>query len=59
GGARRRGEMSRAGERFFKPLRQCIESIFDTFKGQLNLEQHGGRTIAGVCARESVNASWR
>jgi len=32
-------------------LRQVIESINDTFKGQLDLERHGGRTIAGVCAR--------
>ena len=29
------------------------ESIFDTFKGQLDLERHDGRTIAGVCARIS------
>ena len=35
----------------FKPLRQCVESIFDTFKGQLNMEQHGGRTVAGARAR--------
>ena len=47
----RKGEALRAGERFFKPLRQCVESIFDTFKGRLNREQHGGRTVAGVCAR--------
>ena len=47
----RKGEALRAGERFFKPLRQCVESIFDTFKGQLNLEQDGGRTVAGVCTR--------
>ena len=47
----RKGETPRRGERFFKPLRQAVESIFDTFKGQLMLEQHGGRTIAGVCAR--------
>jgi hypothetical protein len=26
----------------FKPLRQVIESINDTLKGQLDLEQHGG-----------------
>jgi hypothetical protein len=45
------GEKPRGGERFFKPLRQTVESIFDTLKGQLALEQHGGRTIAGVCAR--------
>ena len=38
-------------ERFFKPLRQIIESVNDTLKGQLDLEHHGGRTIAGVCTR--------
>lgn len=47
----RKGEQPRAGERFFKPLRQIIESVNDTLKGQLDLEHHGGRTIAGVCAR--------
>ncbi|WP_026555822.1 IS982 family transposase [Arthrobacter sp. 35W] len=47
----RRGEKPRAGARFFKPLRQVIESINDTLKGQLDLEQHGGRTPAGVAAR--------
>ena len=33
------------------PVRQRIESIFDTLKGQLSLEQHGGRTPAGVWIR--------
>jgi hypothetical protein len=47
----RKGEKPRPGARFFKPLRQVIESVNDTLKGQLDLEQHGGRTIAGVCAR--------
>lgn len=47
----RKGEKPRAGERFFKPLRQIIESVNDTLKGQLDLERHGGRTNAGVCAR--------
>jgi Transposase DDE domain len=47
----RAGETTRPGERFFKPLRQIIESINDTLKGQLDLERHGGRTIAGVCTR--------
>ncbi|MFT4188330.1 MAG: IS982 family transposase [Aeromicrobium sp.] len=47
----RRGEEPRPGQEFFKPLRQVIESVNDTFKGQLSLERHGGRTIAGVCAR--------
>ena len=32
----RKGERSRPGERFFKPLRQIIESINDTLKGQLD-----------------------
>ena len=47
----RKGEPERAGQRFFKPLRQLIESVNDTLKGQLDLERHGGRTPAGVCAR--------
>ena len=47
----RKGEPDRPGSRFFKPLRQIIESINDTFKGQLDLEAHGGRTPAGVFAR--------
>jgi DNA-binding transcriptional LysR family regulator len=47
----RKGEPPRPGERFFKPLRQIIESVNDTLKGQLDLERHGGRTIAGVCTR--------
>ncbi len=47
----RKGEQARPGARFFKPLRQIIESVNDTFKGQLDLERHGGRTINGVCAR--------
>ena len=47
----RKGEPARPGSQFLKPLRQVIESIFDTFKGQLDLEQHGGRTIAGVVVR--------
>ena len=47
----RKGEPERAGARFFKPLRQIIESVNDTLKGQLNLEAHGARTIAGVLVR--------
>jgi Transposase DDE domain len=47
----RKGERPRPGQRFFKPLRQVIESVNDTLKGQLDLERHGGRTIAGVCTR--------
>jgi hypothetical protein len=47
----RKGETERPGAHLFKPLRQVIESINDTLKGQLNLEQHGGRTKAGVITR--------
>jgi hypothetical protein len=47
----RKGEPERAGTRFFKPLRQVIESINQTFKGQLDLERHGGRTPTGVIVR--------
>ena len=39
------------GTRFFKPLRQIIESVNDTFKGQLDLERHGGHTPPGVMTR--------
>ncbi|MBB6347424.1 hypothetical protein FHU36_003969 [Nonomuraea muscovyensis] len=47
----RRGEPERAGAHLFKPLRQTIESINQTFKSQLDLERHGGRTPAGVIIR--------
>jgi hypothetical protein len=47
----RAGEPPRPGARFFRPLRQTIESIFDTAKGQLDLEGHGGHTITGVVVR--------
>jgi hypothetical protein len=47
----RKGEPDRPGTQFFKPLRQIIESINDTLKGQLNLEAHGARTITGVLTR--------
>jgi hypothetical protein len=45
----RRDEPARFGT--LRPVRQWIESIIDTLKGQLGLEQHGGRTLAGVHAR--------
>ncbi len=47
----RKGEPERAGAHLFKPLRQVIESINQTFKGQLDLERHGGHTPAGVIVR--------
>ena len=48
---RRKGERPRSSQRFLRPLRQIIESVNDTLKGQLDLEGHGGRTPAGVCSR--------
>jgi hypothetical protein len=47
----RKGEPQRAGAHLFRPLRQVIESINQTFKGQLDLERHGGHTPAGVAVR--------
>jgi hypothetical protein len=47
----RKGESERPGAHLFKPLRQIIESINQTFKGQLDLERHGGRTPDGVVVR--------
>ena len=44
-------EAPRPGQALFKPLRQLIESVNDTLKGQLDLERHGGRTIQGVTVR--------
>jgi len=47
----RKGEPERPGGRFFKPLRQTVESIYDTLKGQLDLERHGGHSQTGVFVR--------
>jgi hypothetical protein len=47
----RKGEPERAGAGLFKPLRQLVESVNQTFKGQLDLERHGGRTPGGVAVR--------
>ena len=35
-------------------IRQWVESVFDTMKGQLTLEDHGGRTITGVMEGDST-----
>lgn len=45
----RKDEPARFGK--LARYRQWIEAIFDTLKGQLNLEDHGGRTLAGVYTR--------
>ena len=47
----RKREKAGYGEPMLKKVRQLIESVNDTLKGQLDLELHGGRTIAGVGAR--------
>ena len=46
-----RNRRPRPGEQLLKPIRQLIESVNDTLKGQLDLELHGGRSIEGVAAR--------
>ena len=46
-----RNRQPRAGQRLLAPIRQLIESVHDTLKGQLDLELHGGRSLAGVTAR--------
>jgi hypothetical protein len=48
----RRDEDRRTGS--LGPVRQWIESVIWTCKGQLTLERHGGRTIPGVCVRVAL-----
>ena len=47
----RKGEPEPGASSLFKPLRQTIESINQTFKGQLDLERHGGHSCNGVAIR--------
>ena len=47
----RKDEPGRPGACFLKPFRQVIESVNQTLKAQLDLERHGGRSVAGVTAR--------
>ncbi|MFC9426905.1 hypothetical protein [Streptomyces sp. NPDC056987] len=44
-------EKRRKGESQLKSVRQLTELVNDTLKGQLDLEQHGGRTFEGVAVR--------
>lgn len=44
----RKGEQQGPGGSLFKPLRQVIRSVNETFKGQLDLEQHRGRRPRGA-----------
>jgi hypothetical protein len=46
-----RGEKPRRGRMLLRAVRQSIESVNQTFKGQLDLEQHGGHTPSGVAVR--------
>jgi Transposase DDE domain len=47
----RKDETARYGEPLLKSIRQLIESVNDTLKGQLDLEAHGGHTFEGVAIR--------
>jgi hypothetical protein len=47
----RKDEQARWGEPLLKSVRQLIESVNDTLKGQLDLETHGGHTFEGVAIR--------
>jgi hypothetical protein len=47
----RADEQAHGGEPMLKKVRQLIESVNDTLKGQLGLEDHGGRSCAGVAIR--------
>jgi hypothetical protein len=44
-------EKRRFGQPLLTKVRQLIESCNDTLKGQLDLEEHGGRTFEGVATR--------
>jgi hypothetical protein len=47
----RKDEKARYGEPMLKQVRQLIELVNDTLKGQLDLEDHGGRSFEGVAIR--------
>jgi hypothetical protein len=46
-----RNRVPRPGQALLAPIRQLIESVYDTLKGQLDLELHGGRSLLGVATR--------
>ncbi len=46
-----KSEPKRRGAAQLKKLRQVVESIFDTLKGQLSLEAHHAHSAQGVAAR--------
>ena len=47
----RADEKTRHGEPMLKKVRQLIESVNQTLKGQLDLEDHGGRSCEGLAIR--------
>jgi hypothetical protein len=47
----RKDEPQRFGEPLLNSVRQVIESVNDTLKGQLDLEQHGATSFEGVPIR--------
>jgi hypothetical protein len=47
----RKNEKTRPGQGQLKAIRQLIESVNDTLKGQLDLELHGARTFEGIAVR--------
>src|SRR5258708_36710848 len=47
----RKDETARHGEPLLKSVRQLIESVNDTLKGQLDLEAHGGRPLQSGALR--------
>jgi hypothetical protein len=51
GAAGPQGRTQRPGGRLFRPLRQLVESVNHTLKGQLDLEHLGGRTPVEVAVR--------
>jgi hypothetical protein len=46
-----RNRAPRPGQQLLAPIRELTESVPDTLEGQLDLELHGGRSLAGMTAR--------
>ncbi len=46
-----RNRAPRPGQALLAPIRQLIESVYDTLTGRLDLELHGGRSLVGVATR--------
>jgi hypothetical protein len=46
-----RSRAPRPGQALLAPIRPLIESVYDTLKGQLDLELHGGRSLTGLTTR--------